>query len=278
MKFHYDFSDSEPIYRDVPIYAAAGVVQGEGVMMASIGSTTDGEFTPWGTGSGAAVNSLGECCEQITTTSLASYGDHISTAATTTSRAISSIASTIATGNRYGKVIVNPYAVYLTELDLSSASYCTAAADSGTTTYTQTVEQYNEGSWIYVVPGVTGSVVGNQGQLRYVSVSTSTTSYTLLTAMTTTTAEKIVSIKPINHRLVGLSAASAGVVNNVTKLSNLTSMAAQATVNLHVIENYVGGPNKPLEPMRQQTHDGIQDTTLKFYSDIIQLDHCYVGL
>jgi len=277
MKYHYDLSDSPAIYRDVPIYAAAGVVSGEGVMMQSQGSTTDADFTPWSNGSGAAVHSLGECCEQITVSSYASNGDHVSTAATTTTRAISSVASTIATGNRYGKVIINPLAVYLTEWDQGSASYCTAAACTASTTYTQTVEQYCEGSWLYVVPGVTSSVVANQGQLRYVSVSTSTTSYTLLTAMTTTAAEKLIHIEPINHRLVGLSAASAGTVNNVTKLSNLTSMSAPATVKLHIIENYVGGSTKPLEPLRQQSHDGITDITLKFYSDIVQINHAYMN-
>jgi hypothetical protein len=123
------------------------------------------------------------------------------------------------------------------------------------------------------VPGVSGSVAANGGQLRYIGVSTSTTSYTLLTAMTTTTAEKLLSIKPINHRLVGLNASAA---STETKLSDLTSMAAQATLSLHVIENYVGGKNKPLEPMRKQVHDGITDTSLKFYSDLVQIDHAYI--
>jgi hypothetical protein len=273
MKWHYDLTGAEQIYRDVPVYHATSLSDGEGLMMTSQSSTTDGEFTAWSNGANAAVNSLGMCCEAKTTTSKAGFGDHISTAATATTDAIGSIASTIATGNIYAKAIINPFAVYLAEYSQLAASYCTAAADSASTTYTQTVEEKMEGGWLYVVPGVTSSIVANQGQLRYIAVSTSTTSYTLLTAMTTTTAEKLISIKPVNHRLVGLNASA---TNTATMLSNLTSMAAQATLSLHVIENYVGGKNKPLEPMRQQVHDGIADTTLKFYSDLVQLDHCYV--
>ena len=272
MKYHYDLTGAEPIIRDVPTYHATSITNGEGLMCASMGSTIDGEFTAWSNGANAAVDSLGMANESKSTVSKAGFGDHISTAATTTTDAIGSIASTIATGNIYCKAIINPFMVYLLEYDQGSASYCTAAACSASTTYTQTVEQYMEGGWLYVVPGVSGSTVANQGQLRYIAVSTSTTSYTLLTAMTTTTSEKLISIKGVNHRLVGLNASGA---STETKLSNLTSMAAQATTKLHVVGNYVGGKNKPLEPLRQQVHDGIADTTLKFYSDIVQLDHCY---
>ena len=64
------------------------------------------------------TNSIGTICETLTTSSVISdTADAITTAASTTMKAISSVAATVAQGCRYGKVIVNPFAVYLTEYD-----------------------------------------------------------------------------------------------------------------------------------------------------------------
>jgi hypothetical protein len=98
-----------------------------------------------------------------------------------------------------------------------------------------------------------------------------TASRTFLTAATTTTGDSAINIKAINHRLLGIIG-SAGVA---TKLTNLTSNDALQTVSYHVIENFVYGKNRPMEPLRAQVHNGLQDNTLKFGSDIVQLDHVY---
>ena len=211
--FHYDLTGAEPIVRDVPIYAVDRIAKGEMIQMGATGNTLKAGFiTSNALTTTAGVDALGVCMEEITTTSPADFGDIVSTAATTSTRAISSIASTVATGSRYGKAIINPLAIYLMRWDDSSTGYCTSAAVSASTTYTQTVEQYGEGGWLYSVPGVTGAVAANEGQLRYITVSTSTTSYTLLTAVTLAATEKLISIKPRNHRILGIS----GVASTAT--------------------------------------------------------------
>lgn len=267
-RFHYDLTQAEPIIRDVPIYSASAIYKGEMLMANTVGSsTTAAGFITVGGGGANVLDTLGACLETITTTSKADHGDDITTAATTSTDAISSIASTVALGSRYGKAIINPFAVYLIDYDASSASYFTFAANAGTTTYTDTVERYAEGSWVYVV---SGSSAADVGQLGYVTATSTTASWTLLAAMTTTTSDYGINIKRINHRLLGVNAAGAE-----TKLSNLTTNDAQATTTLHVVENYVFGKNRPMEPLRAQVHSGITDNSLKFASDIVQLDHIY---
>lgn len=265
-RYHYDLTGAEAIVRDVPVYDSATLVEGEFIMRASGTGVRACFITGWTGTSAEMVNGLGVMNETITTSSKADFGDHITTAATTATAAISSIAATVTTGNRYGKAIINPFAVYLTERGQTSADYITATANT-TTTYTDTMEDEVDGGWLYVVPISTG-VVANQGQLRYISASNGTATITTLTALTTTTAEKLIKILPIGHALLGLDPAA-------TYSSDKTAHTAADEVGFRVVENYVGGKNRPLEPLRQQVHDGITDKTLKFYQDLVIKDHLY---
>jgi hypothetical protein len=271
-RFHYDLTGAEPIIRDVPVYDAANLDKGEFIMKAPTTTAACSFITGYAGNNTEMVNALGIMNETITTTSPAGFGDHVTTAATTSTPAISSIAATVATGNRYGKVIINPLAVYLAERDQSVLAGITAVACTASKTYTDTLEALVEGSWYFVtnLPLAT-SVVANRGQLRYVSVCTSTTSTTLLTDTTTTTAEKIIKILPVNHKLIKLSA-------DAKMTSDLTAHTASDRIKLINVENYVTSPTRPLEPMRQQIHDGLQDSTLRFYSDLVMKDHIYNAL
>lgn len=270
-KYHYDLTGAEAIIRDVPIYAAATIAYGEMLQAADLiaGTAGAGFITSNALTSTCGVDALGMCNETITTTSKADWGDIISTAATTTTDAISSIASTVAEGSRYGKAIINPYAVYELEWDDSSASYWTCAANAGTTTYTDTVERYVEGSWFYVVPA--GSTDANAGQLRYITTTSTTANWTLLSAMTTTTSDSGLLIRKVNHRIHSVNA-TAGVP---TKLSNLAANDAGGCISYHTVENFIESPYRVREPLRAQAHNGLTDSNLKFVSDIVQLDHVY---
>jgi hypothetical protein len=272
MKWHYDLTGAEIILRDVPVYAAATLSDGEGLMLDATATSDNRYISVNGTGSAAFIDALGICKENLSVTSLADQGDTITTAATTTTPAISSVACAVTAGQRYAKAIINPFAVYLMEYDQGTASYCTCPAVSASTTWTQTVEQYFEGGWIYICNAPSTSIAANRGQLRWIGVSTNTSSYTLLSALTCTAAEKCIKIYPVGHRITGVNASAA---NQETKLSMLTSMSAGATLMVQVIENFVGGSNKPLEPMRPARHSGIQDSTLKFYADVAMINHVW---
>lgn len=266
-KYHYDLTGAEPIIRDVPVTDSATLAKGEFIMREGSDSGRYAEYiTGYIGGAAEMVKGLGIMNETITTTSVADWGDDITTAATTATAAISSIASTVTLGSRYGKAIINPFMVYLTERDQSSSAYITAVATSASATVTDTLEDEFDGGWFYCVSGV--GPAANQGHLRYITASNSTTSATLLSAWTTTTANKIIKILPNGHDLIGLDATA-------IMTSDLTAHTAPSEIYLCNVESYIGGQNKPLEPLRAQVHNGIQDTNAKFYNDIILKDHMY---
>lgn len=272
--FHYDLSGAEPIIRDVPIYAAATIAKGELLQAAASGGTASSGFiTSNVLTDTAGDDALGVCLETITSTSSADWGDIVSTAATTSTPAISTILSTVATGSRYGKAIINPLAVYLfpyANTGTSGTDSFTGASCTASTTYTDTVEQYVEGGWFWVCD--LNSTTADEGQLRYITATSTTASWTFLSAATVTTSDQCMLIRPINHQLHEITATA----GQTTKLVSEDNDAGQVTKLLN-IENYVGGKNKPMEPLRAQVHNNITDKTLQFYSDVICLDHVYQG-
>jgi len=107
MRFHYDFCNAEPIIRDVNVYDATGLVEGELLMLGNTskdgGADDDGTAfqTAYEGGATDAVDALGICLETISCT----------------------VAPGSATeAGSYAKCQINPFAVYLAE-------YSQAAAD-----------------------------------------------------------------------------------------------------------------------------------------------------
>jgi len=269
-KYHYDITGAELILRDQPVYDASTLVDGEFVMGNGVTTTQAGLVTGY-TGSAAEmVDGVGVMNETITTTSKADFGDHITTAATATTPAISSIAATVATGSRYGKVIINPFAVYLTEYSQAAADdiALTQAWSTTTLTLTNWEQDVSAGSWIYATD--LSATTGFRGQLRYVASSGGDGSCVVLTAPTVAgaAADTIIHILPVNCRTTNLNAAA---------LALKSQAAIGDGLSLCIMENYIGG-SRPLEPMRQQVHDGLNlgnGSNTKFYADIIQINSMY---
>ena len=268
-KFHYDLTGAEIIYRDVPMYDAALIDQGEFIMLGS-SVDTDNQFITGYTGSSAEmVDGLGISNERITTTSTADYGDHITTAATTTTRSISSIAATPATGNRYGKAIINPFAVYLTEYSQGASDDISLTSAWSTTTLTLTSLEADVAAAGWILGGSASVTAGFAGQLRYVASSSGDGSCVVLTAPTVagTTSDSIIKILPIHSRLTNLTSDS---------LKLTSTSAIPSGVSLTILENYVTTDAKPLEPLRQQAHDGLNlSGNPKVYADVLIHDHVY---
>jgi hypothetical protein len=271
-KFHYDLTGAEPIIRDIPIYDAADIAKGEFVMMdAASASTQPGFVTGYVSASAAEmVDGLGIMNETITTTSEAGIGDYISTAATTATKAISSIASTVANGSRYGKAIINPFAIYLTEYSQAAADDFALSQAMSTTTWTMTSIEQDQCASAWVYGSHASATSGFEGQLRRITSSGGDGSCVLHNAMTVAggTSDTVIMTTPINNRLTNLD----------TTGTMLKSTAAVHTgVSLTVIENYIGGKYFALQPLRRQLHDN-QDLGVygaKLYADILIHDHIY---
>lgn len=266
-KFHYDLIlGQEIIYRDVPVYDASTLVNGQFLMLDPT-AATDCRFINGYTGSSAEmVDGLGTICETLNTTTPADPGDAITTAATTTQRAISSVAATLAQGHRYGKAIINPFAIYLTEYSQATADDVALTGAWSTTTLTLTsLEDDIDGGWVF---GTNATTAGFAGQLRYLTAAAAG-SCTVDSAPTVagTTNDNIIKILPIAARLTGLS-------SDGTKLKS--TAAAGAGVSLCIVENYLGGTNVPLEPLRAQRHKGTNvSSSAKFYADVMMLNSLY---
>jgi len=268
-KYHYDLTGAEPIVRDMAVYDATTLVYGEFVIMDATAATNCRLIS----GAASLADAAGIMNETLTTTLKADYGDGVTTAATTTTPAISSVAATLAQGHRYGKVIINPFAIYLTEYNQSAANDVALTESWSTTTLTLTsLEDNIDGGWIL---GAAASATAKfAGQLRYIDTSASG-SCTVTSAPTVAggTNDTIVKIVPVHQRVVSLS--SDGLY--------IASTAAAGDEAATVVENYISAKDRPLEPLKAGAHaySGTTATALdlgtgaKAYADLFLHDHLY---
>lgn len=269
MKFHYDLTGAEPIVRDVPVYDAATLARGELVML-DPAAATDCQFITAYTGANTeAVDAIGVMQETLTTTSKANPGDAVTTAGTVDppQDAISSIAAGVAAGSRYGKVIINPFAVYLAEYSQAAADDVAFTQAWNSTTLTCTsLEDNIDGGYVFV--SAASANASAKGQLRYLTASAAGSATTdSAPAVATTTNDTFIKVLPANHRLTALSA-------DGIKLKS--QAAAGSGVSLTILENYIGGSEQALEPLRAQRHKGGNFTShAKLFADVLLTDHIY---
>lgn len=277
-KWHYDLTGAEPIIRDVPMYDAALIDNGEFIMQNPTAANKQEFITGYVDSAACMVNGLGISVEGIDTNGSTGGGGGVNgnlpklkpfdTAA--------SIATATAVGQRWGKAIINPFAVYLTEYSQAAADDETATTnETADTTITMTaIEQSIDGGWIYSTH--LSPVAAERGQLRYVSAAAPNT-LTYLTAATYTAASTtLIKILPINHELVDLTADGKKIA---------TDLPASPVISLKVIQNYIapgtgfagGQGTGPLEVLREKLHDNsnVYGSGTKFYSDLILLNHAY---
>ena len=277
-KWHYDLTGAEPIIRDVPMYDATNIDNGEFIMQNATAANKQEFITGFVDSSACMVNGLGISVEGIDTAGSTGGGGGVNgnlpklkpfdTAA--------SIATATAVGQRWGKAIINPFAVYLTEYSQAAADdEAATTTETADTTITMTaIEQNIDGGWIYSTH--LSAIATERGQLRYIS-ATGVNTLTLLTAATYTAASAtIIKILPINHELVDLTA-------DAKKIA--TDLAASPVISLKVIQNYItpgtgfagGKGTGALEVLREKLHDNtnIYGSGTKFYSDLILLNHAY---
>ncbi len=276
-KFHYDLTGAEPIVRDIAVYAAANVRQGEFM----IKDATDPADNHRAIGGAASlVDVIGIMNESISTTAVADYGDFITTAATSTTAGISSIAAGGATvsysgGNRYGKVIINPLAVYLTEYSQAAADDVALTQAWSTTTLTLTnLEDNWDGGWVLAADASTTAKF--KGQLRHVTAAAAG-NCTLNAAPTVAgaaTVDTIVKILPVNKILLDLDSTG----------RYIQSHAAVDTLTAMIVENYITAVDRPLEPLKPGAHAYDKAASAialnlgsgaQAYADVLCYDHLY---
>jgi hypothetical protein len=238
MKWSYDLTGSEPIIKDMPVYDATTLVQGE-LLMLGTSAFTAGADAGYGlvsaytttVMSAAAVKAVGiNLATKTTNAASNTTPPSLGIPTTQNTGTIPSVATAlnITTGVIcVTKVIVNPFAVYKAEV--TTADGLSIASSSGTTMFTVTgvpVSSFN-GSYVYFC----ASAGPNFGSIRK-CISSATAGTILMDKAVTntiTTADKVILIAEQNAfpHMVSADAVTIGQ----------TTVGSNGVTTLRVVDN-----------------------------------------
>jgi hypothetical protein len=259
MEWAYDLTGAEPIIRDVRLYDAATIARGEMVMLGTTDPDSNADMGLAGitaynaTAANSAIDVIGVCQETLTTSSA------------------TSIASAPDSAPCFGKVIVNPFAVWRVEQALDAANDVAITSTSTTTVTIGSMADDADGYWVYFPL----SAAGVKGSLRLLTASASG-SATMDSALTTTgtSADTAVLISPELKYSFNLD-------STATKVSSSNAQAVNEATNLRILQTFIDR-DQGLEIMRPATHLALNNLHLvkggqgvKFFYDIVCKDHIF---
>ena len=262
MKYHWDLTGAEAILKDYPIYSAAAVPNGT-VMCAGPIATNEN--------CGRVIVATGTALQNIV---------GVTNEAVTAANALGVIATGV---ENYVQMIINPFAVWLTEYN-TAAAYDIAVTSADTTgktlTATDTGNQDQCHYWAYITD--TGSSVGGYGNLFCVGADSGGT--TVLTAMTSyddNLAGNIVGDTFILMHAPLMEGVAAGNIDLVTSTTAETTISGQVagagTGAALVVETYIKSDYRPLESLVVSRHSGYnyKSEDPKFYADVYMCEHLF---
>jgi hypothetical protein len=238
MQFFKDLVQAEPVYRSLPLKNAVAFKHGGAVKLDLTVGTTECDLaaTPWteiaGVYMGPDVTASG----------------------------------TIAAGtSQEGKVLVNPFAIYLAEYERDSY-ITTTNFSSGVLTATS---EGAAGDWVLNVTTTSAAY----GLLLYIASTSTTASMTALTTssyaggVTPGTTDNWVHI---HRRLCGPAAAQYARINLDATGQDLLSASSYSGVGINLIDNHIMSPKSTsLQPLRRVTHNNTLDTGYKVFGEIM---------
>lgn len=262
MKWHYDLCGAEPIIRDIPVYSAAIICKGTPMSSGVTATELNNGRAIVATGT-ALARIIGVTNEEVT--------------------AADALAVNATGHEHYAKLIINPYAVYLAQYDVSDTYDITNTVASATgveLTSADNGEVNQTGFWLYVTNNVGTYTAGGFGNLFCAGAVTAATGYTATTGYTsglkaTTTSDHFIAM----YARYGATIANGTVnlvVNNTTGLT--TDIAGQyatsATGHAVVLENYIVSKARPMEPLVNSRHSGYNyaGEDPDFYADVFLAD------
>lgn len=255
MKYSYDITGAEAIIRDHLVYDATNLDQGE-LLMKDTTATEPGRLITAYTGTAAndAVDAAGILNEST-----------YEVGGTTPDTATGS-------GGQYGKVIINPFAIYQVEQNIGT-SYDVAITSTATTTLTVASLQDNiDFCWVYfplTSAGVKGSL-----RLLTASASGSATMDSALTNAGTASDTVVVISTPLAYSLP--------LTADAKKVGSGNCQATIfAATNIRVLQVYID-KDAGLEAMKPGVHAGLNNLDNvkggngpKFYYDVMLKDHLF---
>ncbi len=309
MKWSYDLAGAEPIIKDMPVYNATVITNGEYLALGT-SAFTAGADAGYGlvngiistVGSAFGINGVGVSLQTISTAGNGMFysGNEpasVATALNGTAGAQLGMNSTAAFA--YAKVIINPLAVYRTQVSVNTSG----TADLMTIVSSTTPGQFCvtglpvssfDGSWVYFA----GTAGPNFGNLRKIT-SSATTGTMIMDAVATTTittADKVVFISERNTspNYMNANTNSNSVTGNGTVISSSTNgtVGANKCTQFRVVENYIDGGTYlgGITELRYEKHGQLNfgaatsgatvlagSKTIKFWQEIISLSHAFKG-
>jgi len=260
MRFHYDLAGADPILADEPVYDAALLANGELLMLGtSNNNTADGGVSLVTAYSATAANSAVDAVGILQDSTFVSGG-------TVPDETVDDTTN----GVRMGKVILNPHAVYIAEVDQSTGDDVAVESSSTTTTIKETIASANtlDGYWVLFV---NCSTSGIGGTLRMITAN-GTADFTIpALPATPSTSDNYIFVNPAHAYACNLNA-------EATKLtSDKTLTAPEGATNIRVVRSYCSGDGLPLTMLKSYLEPGQINlgSDAHLFADIVLKDHLY---
>lgn len=255
-QWHYDVTGAEPILRDIPVYAAAALAKGQ-VMCSGPVATEVNDGRAIAADDDVLSNIIGVLNEDVTA---------------------ANALAVLATGvENFAKIIINPFAVWLTKYDTSATYAITETAGSATglvLTAADLGDNNQAGFWGYVRSGTgAGNLICGASPTAATSMNACSTLQGTLKSVAI--GDTFCQLYPrYTATVVGgnVDLASTAAAGSLLKPQNATSGAGAALV----LENYVQTDNRPMEMLKISRHNGINlasENNVQFYGDVFFAEH-----
>ena len=268
MRWSYDLTNAPEIVRDIPVYDAALLTNGELLMLgASANNTADGGISAVtaysDTSANTALNAIG-ILKESTYESGGTVPDEV-------------IGDTTY-GVRLGKVIINPFAVYMAEVDNSTGDDLAVESSSTTTTIYESLSNIGahglDGYWVLFK---NCSTSGLDNCLRMITANGTATFTIPALPATPTTSDDYIFANPNHAYASNLNAEATKLSGN--QGTNKTIDYPEGATNLRVVQSYCEGDGYPtLTPLRTYFVPGASVNiggNGALYSEIMMKDHVY---
>jgi hypothetical protein len=252
MRFYRDLVQAEVVMRDLRVYDASAMIAGQAVKAAAAAATE---------GNGGVIDASATACIDI-----------MGVLASAPASAISVLA---AGTEKFGTVIINPFATWLAEVDVTNHGTNTSASATGEVV-TETFSANNAGGWVYCDGPSTDVGYGN---IIAIGAVTSTTAVTSVTGTAyddelgaLTTSSTVVLLPPTLQTGV-----SGGGIDLDSTFAKIDGKVAPTGADVIALDWFVNSKRFPMERMTIARHAGRKDTGAKFYGEIFFADHFIKG-
>lgn len=247
MQFLKDLVQAEPVYRSFPLKNATAFTNGAVVQLDTTVATTEVTL-----GAPTHINNVGVYCGPAITSS-----------------------GTVAAGtSQYGKILVNPFAVYAAEYD-KAADLTATNFGSGVVTATS---EAKPGDWLLNNSPTSKAY----GLLLYIASTSTTASMTALTTsayaggVTPGTTDHWVHIHGI---LTGQLANQYARIDLDATATKILTDATYTGVGITLLDNHIRSEKSTSnQPLRRVTHNNTIDSTYKIYGEIMLTDNIWVKI